>query len=57
MRDLAQERVVVQPAPGASFVVVEAQFFLELLVGLLAGPARLDGRGKLLKGGRGPGGS
>ena len=41
----------MQAAPGASLEVVEAEFFLELLVGLLAWPTRLDGRGKLLKGG------
>ena len=30
--ELAQERVVVQPAPGAALEVVEAQLLLELLV-------------------------
>src|SRR5215207_3372262 len=38
----AQERVVVQPAPGAPLEVVEAQLLLELLAHLLAGPPGLD---------------
>src|SRR3954453_13609334 len=46
----AQERVVVQPAPGAALEVVEAELLLELLVRLLAQPARLDGRRQLLEG-------
>src|SRR3954453_16484699 len=46
----AQERVVVQPAPGAALEVVEAQLLLELLVRLLAHPARLDGPRQLLQG-------
>ena len=46
----AQERVVVQPAPGAALEVVEPQLLLELLVRLLAHPARLDGRRQLLEG-------
>ena len=50
-RDLAQQRVVVQAAPGAPLVVVETKFLLELLVRLLAAPARLDGRRELLEGG------
>lgn len=37
------ERVSVQPGPGSALEVVEAERLLELLVGLLAGPARLDG--------------
>lgn len=36
---LAQERVVVQAAPGAALEVVEAQLVLELLVHLLADPS------------------
>jgi hypothetical protein len=28
--------------PGSAFEVIEAEFFLELLVGLLADPSRLD---------------
>ncbi len=51
MRNLAQQGMVVQPAPEPAFVVVKAQFFLELLMGLLARPAGLDGGGKLLEGG------
>src|SRR3954453_2583785 len=46
----AQERVVVQPPPGAALEVVEAQLLLELLVRLLAHPARLDQRRQLLQG-------
>ena len=33
--------------------MVEAEFFLELLVSLLADPARLDGRGQCLEAGVG----
>lgn len=61
-RHLAQERVVLQSAPGAPFDgphrtcamgtrVVELQLILELLTCLLAAPARFDCRGKLLKAG------
>src|SRR3954453_10504163 len=46
----AQQRVVVQPAPRAALEVVEAELLLELLVRLLAHPARLDGRRQLLEG-------
>src|SRR4051812_11117576 len=46
----AQERVVVQAAPGAALEVVEPQLLLELLVRLLAHPARLDQRRQLLQG-------
>jgi hypothetical protein len=42
--DHGQERMPVQPDPGASFEVVEAEL-LELLMRLLTGPARLDGGG------------
>jgi len=40
--DARHQRVSVQPGPGASLEVIEAEFFLELPVGLLADPARLD---------------
>ena len=39
---LAQERVVVQPAPAPALKMVEAQLVLHMLVHLLADPARLD---------------
>ena len=45
----AQERVVVQPAPAAALEVVEPQLVLELLVQLLADPARLDQGGQGLE--------
>ena len=34
--------VAMEAMPGAAFEVIEAEFFLELLVGLLADPSRLD---------------
>jgi len=40
--DQRQQRVSVQPAPGAALEVIEPKFFLELLVRLLADPPRLD---------------
>jgi hypothetical protein len=45
----AQERVVVQAAPGAALEVVQAQLLLQLLVHLLADPAGLDQRGQGLE--------
>ena len=39
----------MQADPGAAFEVVEARFLLQLLVGLLADPAGLDGSGELLE--------
>src|SRR5215207_3826954 len=36
----------MQTAPGSPFEVIEAKFLLELLMGLLAQPARLDGGGE-----------
>lgn len=39
----AHEAVPVQSLPRPPFEVVEAEFFLELLMGLFADPARLDG--------------
>ncbi len=44
--DAGHQRVVVQAGPGAALEVAEAHFPLELLVGLLAYPARLDGGGR-----------
>src|SRR3954470_19730751 len=41
--DAGHQRVPVQAGPGAAFEVTKPQFLLELLVHLLAGPARLDG--------------
>ena len=52
-RDQRHQRVSVQPGPGAALEVVEAEFLLELLVRLLAHPARLDHAGQLLQGGAG----
>src|SRR4051812_32048758 len=49
----AQERVVVQPAPGAALEVVEPDLVLELLVQLLAHPAGLDQRRQPLERGIG----
>jgi len=46
-RDQRQERMPVQTPPRAALEVIEAEFFLHLLVRLLADPARLDGRGEL----------
>src|SRR5256885_6881540 len=37
------QRVPMQAGPGSAFEVAEPQFLLELLMHLLAGPARLDG--------------
>src|SRR5215218_835935 len=42
--ELAQEHVVVQAAPAPALEVVQPQLLLELLVHLLADPARLDQR-------------
>jgi hypothetical protein len=42
--DQHHQGVVVQPGPGPPLEVVEAEFFLHLLVRLLAGPAGLDRR-------------
>lgn len=34
--------MAVEPGAGSALEVIEAKFFLELLMGLLADPARLD---------------
>ena len=47
--ELAQERVVVQAAPAPTLEVVQPQLLLELLVHLLAHPARLDQGGQGLE--------
>src|SRR5919199_1060523 len=49
----AQERVVVQAAPGAALEVVQPRLVLELLVQLLARPPRLDQRREPLERGVG----
>jgi hypothetical protein len=43
--DHCHERVTVETLPGLSLEVVEAEFFFQLLMGLLADPPRLDGGG------------
>src|SRR4028119_369699 len=47
--ELAQQGVVVQPAPGTPLEVAEPQLALELLVHLLAHPARLNQGGQGLQ--------
>ncbi len=47
--ELAQEQVVVQAAPAPALEMVQAQLILELLVHLLADPARLDQGGQDLE--------
>src|ERR1700728_4970948 len=47
--DHGHQRMATQTSPRAAFEVVEAEFFLELLVSLLADPARLDRRGECLE--------
>ena len=47
-RDHGHQRVSVQSFPRPTFEVVEAEFFLELLMRLFADPAGLDGAGQLL---------
>jgi len=41
--DHRHQRMAVQALPGPAFEVIEAEFFFELLVRLLANPSRLDG--------------
>src|SRR4051794_32235738 len=41
--DAGHQRVPMQAGPGSAFEVAEPKLLLELLVHLLAGPARLDG--------------
>lgn len=47
--DERHQRVAVQPIPGAPFEVIKAELFFQLLVRLLADPARRDGRGERLE--------
>jgi hypothetical protein len=35
--------MTMQTVPGSAFKVIETEFFLQLLVSLLANPSRLDG--------------
>src|SRR3712207_933659 len=44
--DAGHQRVPVRAGPGAPLEVAQAEFLLELLVRLLADPARLDGSGQ-----------
>src|SRR3954452_21954513 len=44
--DASHQRVPVQAGPGPALEVAEAEFLLQVLMGLLAGPARLDGGGQ-----------
>lgn len=47
--DHAYQGVAVQPDPGPPFEMVEPQFFLELLMGLLTDPSGLDRRSQRLE--------
>src|SRR5205085_12388913 len=44
--DAGHQRVPMQAGPGPTFEVAKPEFLLELLVHLLARPARLDGGGQ-----------
>jgi hypothetical protein len=44
--DHRHQRMPVEALPGSPLEVVEAEFLFQLLVGLLANPSRLDGRGQ-----------
>lgn len=52
--DHCHERVAMQPGPRAALEMIEAEFFLELLMRLFADPAGLDGAGDVFD--RGVGG-
>ena len=41
--DHRHQRMTVEAVPGSSLEVIKAEFFLHLLVSLLANPPRLDG--------------
>src|SRR5215470_13997147 len=41
--DHRHKRMTVKPLPGSSLEVIETELFFQLLVSLLANPARLDG--------------
>src|SRR6266567_8136379 len=49
VRDHGHERMTVKALPGSSFEVVEAEFFFQLLMGLLTDPSRLDSGGERTK--------
>ena len=40
--DHRHERMTVKALPGSSLEVIQAEFFFQLLVSLLANPSRLD---------------
>ena len=42
--DHRHERMTIEALPGSALEVIEAKFILQLLMGLLAEPARLDAR-------------
>src|SRR3954453_4208245 len=44
--DAGHPRVPVQAGPGPALEVAEAEFLLQVLMGLLAGPARFDRGGQ-----------
>src|SRR5690348_10292282 len=44
--DAGHQRVPMQPGPGPSFEITEPELLLELLMHLLARPARLDAGGQ-----------
>ena len=41
--DHPHKRMTMKALPGSALEVIETKFFFELLVSLLANPARLDG--------------
>ena len=49
IRHQRHQRGPMQPPPRAALEVVEPELFLELLMGLLAHPARFDRGGQLLQ--------
>ena len=49
--DHGHQRVAMKTSPRAALEMVEAEFFLQLLVSLLADPARLDRCGQRLEAG------
>lgn len=46
--DHRHEGMAMETGPGSPFKMVEAKLFLQLLMGLFANPARLDGGGDIL---------
>ena len=49
IRHQRHQRMPMQPPPRATLEVIEPEFFLELLVGLLAHPTRFDRGGQLFQ--------